>query len=62
MHHIAHVLLRDHGRLVLWEVVTISNECLVEVSTVLHDLGELIDRELDIGVSLHSVKYAQMKD
>ena len=58
VHHISHVVFRNHGRLVLWEVVAIANECLVEVSTVLHDLGELIDRELEVCVALFSMYLA----
>ena len=60
VHHISHVILSNHRRLVLWEVETIANKCLIQISTVLHHLGELIDRELEVGVALH-VKYAEIK-
>ena len=62
MNDVSQIFFCDHGGLVLWKVKTIALNCLIEISTVLHDLGELIDRELDIGVSLHNEKYAQMKD
>ena len=60
MHHISHVVYINHGCFVLWEVETIANECLIQISTVLHNLGELIDREFEVGVALH-VKYAEIK-
>jgi hypothetical protein len=50
---IPHIFLSDHGCFVLWEVVTIALYGLIEISTVLHDLGEVIDRELDICIGLH---------
>jgi hypothetical protein len=61
MHHISHVIFSYHGRFILWEVETIPNKCLIEVSTVLDDFGEVIDRELEVGVALH-VKYAWFID
>ncbi len=62
MNDVSQIFFCDHGGLVLWKVITIALNCLIEISTVLNYLGELIDRELDIGVSLHNGKYAQMKD
>ena len=60
MHQISHVILSNYCCLVLWEEETIANKCLIQISTVLHHLGELIDRELEVGVALH-VKYAEIK-
>jgi hypothetical protein len=53
MQNVPHVLLRDHVRLVFWEVVPIALKSFIQISSVLHNLRELIDRELDIGVCLH---------
>ena len=53
MNDVSQIFLGDHGGLVLRKVITIALNCLIEISTVLHDLGEVIDRELDIGTVLH---------
>lgn len=62
MNDVSQIFFCDHGGLVLWKVITVALNCLIEISTVLNDLRELIDRELDICVSLHNDEYAQMKD
>jgi hypothetical protein len=53
MDDVSQIFLSDHGGLVLWKVITIALNCLIEISTVLHDLGKVIDRELDICIGLH---------
>ena len=53
--HIAHKVLIDHGGLVLWEIETIAENCLIEVTAVLDKLRELIDGELDSGTRLHEI-------
>ena len=53
MDDVSQIFLSDHGGLVLRKVITVALNGLIEISTVLHDLGEVIDRELDIGRVLH---------
>ena len=53
MDDVSQIFLSDHGGLVLRKVITIALNGLIEISTILHDLGEVIDRELDIGRVLH---------
>ena len=45
--HVVHVLLGDHGALELGQVVAAAQHGLVEVAAVLHQLREVVDRELD---------------
>ena len=40
--HVAHVLLRDHGGLELGQVISITKKGFIQVTAVLHELGELV--------------------
>ena len=53
MDDVSQIFLCDHGGLVLRKVITIALNGLIEISTVLHYLGEVIYRELDIGRGCH---------
>lgn len=50
MQNIPHVLLRDHGGLVLGQVVSVSLHSLIQVSFVLNEAGEVIHRHLHVVV------------
>ena len=50
--HVAHVVLGNHRRLDLRQVVPVPHHSLVEVSAVLDEAGELVEGHL-LGVRIH---------